>query len=135
MRKLCFVAAAIALAASSAFAQMAAPMQWQVGQRVLVGLNGQQGTIIEIQVPQMMNGGALVKVHLDSMPPNFPNIGISYDTVVAQVTPLSAPMGAMPAQQAMPMQAQPMPMQAQPMPMQQAPVQGQAVAPAQVVTP
>lgn len=90
-RALVVLAGGLSLAAVPALAQA---QQWQAGQRVQIGLNGQSGTIIEVLIPQMANGGALIKVHLDSMGPAFPTIGVSYDTVTARVTPSG---GAAPA--------------------------------------
>jgi hypothetical protein len=92
-----FGIAAFALLASADPAM--AQTQWQVGQRVMVGSTGQQGTVIAILGPQMMNGGTLIRVHLDSMGSGFPNVGVAYDTVAAQITPMG---GAAPAPQAPP---------------------------------
>jgi hypothetical protein len=116
MRKLLFVAAL--LAGGSALAQQ----QFQVGQKVHIGLNGKDGTIISVG-QQMMNGGTSICVHLDSMGTAFPNSCITYDTMVSQITP-SGGGGAQPQGYAPQQYQQPYPQQQyQPPQYQQQPYQ------------
>jgi len=57
---------------------------FQVGDRVHIGLNGKDGTVVAINGP-LGNGGISLKVHVDGAA--YPeNVGITYDTVTNQVT-------------------------------------------------
>lgn len=58
---------------------------FNVGDHVTIGSTGDTGTIIAVGGPQA-NGGTLVKIHLDKLPPGFPDQGSWYDTAQSRVT-------------------------------------------------
>lgn len=79
MRRLCLLAAAATLAAMPALAQ-----GFQPGDRVHIGLNGKDGTVLSVD-GQNGNGGMQLKVHVDGAA-YPPNVGVMYDAYTAQVT-------------------------------------------------
>lgn len=73
--------AALALAATATAALAA---DFQVGDRVHIGLNGKDGTVLSVG-QKLMNGGTYIKVHVDGAA--YPaDVGLNYDTMVAQVS-------------------------------------------------
>ncbi len=112
--------------AASAYGQAA----FTVGQHVTISQSGQTGTIIQVG-QQMGNGGTMLKVHLDSLPAGFPNVGGWYDSTVSQVVVDgggAAPPAAL-APAAPPPQAPPPPPQAAVPPPARIPSPAPAAAP------
>ncbi|HYM31864.1 MAG TPA: hypothetical protein VEU47_11215 [Candidatus Cybelea sp.] len=81
---------------------------FQVGDRVMVGSTRSSGTVIEIG-QALTDGGTMVKVHLDSMSPAFPNVGVWYDSLVSKVTVVGGGAAPAPAAPAPPQPAPPAP--------------------------
>lgn len=73
---------AVALLACAVTAQAA--QTFQPGDRVHIGLNGKEGTVLEVGQP-LMNGGTMIKVHVDGAG-YPPNVGVVYDSATSQVT-------------------------------------------------
>ena len=90
--RLSTIAATLAFAASATAALAA---DFQVGDRVHIGLNGKDGTVLAVG-QKLMNGGTYIKVHVDGAA--YPtDVGLMYDTAAAQVSVIGhgAPGGRM----------------------------------------
>lgn len=91
MKRILLATAFAALVPAAALAQQA----FAVGQRVVVGSTGDQGTIIEVGQP-MADGGTMLKVHLDKLGAAFPTVGAWYDSAMSRVTVTGGGGGAAP---------------------------------------
>lgn len=88
MRKTIGTAARFGAVAAIAWALCVGSAQaadFKVGDRVLVGSTQDRGTVIEVG-QNLADGGTMVKVHLDKLGDNFPNVGVWYDSAMSRVT-------------------------------------------------
>src|SRR3569833_340928 len=84
---------ALLLVSSAAFAQGA----FQAGDRVHIGLNGKDGTVVGLN-GTLGNGAQSLKVHVDGAA--YPdNVGITYDSTTNQVTKIGHVAPPAPPQQ------------------------------------
>jgi hypothetical protein len=58
---------------------------YQVGEHVTSQRDGISGTVIEVG-QQLADGGTFIKVHLDTLSPAFPNVGVWWDTAMVRAT-------------------------------------------------
>ncbi|MBS0547973.1 MAG: hypothetical protein JSR24_09495 [Proteobacteria bacterium] len=72
--------AAVVLSLASLDPAAAQGQQFNVGDRVHIGLNNDNGTVVEVQT-QLANGGWMVKIKRDSN-----GLTLAYDTVASNVT-------------------------------------------------
>lgn len=94
-----------AVAVCWASVAMAQGAQFNVGDRVHIGQSGKDGTVLGVGV-KMMDGGTYIKVHVDGAA--YPaNVGVMYDTAMAQITVIGH-AGAANAAKAAPPRGNPM---------------------------